>query len=403
VTAALFDAPDGWRRATLAAVCAAGGGDIRTGPFGSQLHAADYVDDGVPSVMPQNIGDNVIHLDGIARIGPADAHRLSRYLLAAGDIVYSRRGDVERRALVRGDQAGWLCGTGCLRIRPGGAVDSAYLSYYLGHPAVRRWIVRHAVGATMLNLNSRILGEVPVVVPPVEVQSRIAGLLGNLDEQIAVNERIAGHLDQLSQALFQKIFAGAPGRRGRLADLCETQYGYTAGSTGRAVGPRLLRVKDINKQNWINWPDVPYCEIPPGLIARYQLSRGDVVVARMADPGKSAIIEDDELAVFASYLVRLKAASLPHAYFVWGFLKSKAFQNHVIASKSGSVQPTMNAKVITSAELTIPPAHLIRQYHDAVAPLRAQLQANRQETTTLTTLRDALLPELLSGRRHLTG
>ncbi len=56
---------------------------------------------GIPSVMPQNIGDNRINVDGIAHISPRDAQRLSRYLLESGDIVYSRRGDVQRRALVR--------------------------------------------------------------------------------------------------------------------------------------------------------------------------------------------------------------------------------------------------------------------------------------------------------------
>ncbi len=94
-------APGGWEYTTLGMACQRGGGDIQTGPFGSQLHAADYVPLGIPSIMPQNIGDNRIVEDGIARITPEDAQRLSRYLVRAGDIVYSRRGDVERRALVR--------------------------------------------------------------------------------------------------------------------------------------------------------------------------------------------------------------------------------------------------------------------------------------------------------------
>src|SRR5262249_23606567 len=161
---------------TLGELCRSGGGDIQTGPFGSQLHASDYVSSGIPSVMPQNIGDNVIIEDGIARITPADAMRLSRYLLREGDIVYSRRGDVERRALVRPSQEGWLCGTGCLRVRPGTAADSRFLSYYLGHADVREWIVRHAIGATMLNLNTAILSIVPVTLPPRSVQMAIGGL-----------------------------------------------------------------------------------------------------------------------------------------------------------------------------------------------------------------------------------
>ena len=69
--------------------------------------------------MPQNIGDNRIDESGIARISQEDANRLKRYLVREGDIVYSRRGDVEKRALVRDTENGWLCGTGCLRVRLG--------------------------------------------------------------------------------------------------------------------------------------------------------------------------------------------------------------------------------------------------------------------------------------------
>ena len=90
---------EGWMYLPLGEVCRRGGGDVQTGPFGSQLHAADYVPVGVPSIMPLNIGDNRIIETGIARIRTADAERLSRYRVRYGDIVYSRRGDVERRAL----------------------------------------------------------------------------------------------------------------------------------------------------------------------------------------------------------------------------------------------------------------------------------------------------------------
>lgn len=123
---------------SLAVLCEEGGGEIQTGPFGSQLHASDYVEQGVPSIMPKNIGDNRVLTEDIARITEEDAQRLARYRVRPGDIVYSRRGDVEKRALICEAEDGWLCGTGCLRVRPGKAgLDSVYLSYYLAHPAVR--------------------------------------------------------------------------------------------------------------------------------------------------------------------------------------------------------------------------------------------------------------------------
>ncbi|MBK7812959.1 MAG: restriction endonuclease subunit S [Rhodocyclaceae bacterium] len=89
--------------------------DIQTGPFGSQLHAADYVDSGIPSIMPTNIGNRLeIRTEGIACIKEADAQRLERYLVRVNDVVYSRRGDVEKCAFITSRENGWLCGTGCL-------------------------------------------------------------------------------------------------------------------------------------------------------------------------------------------------------------------------------------------------------------------------------------------------
>ena len=89
-----------WEVCTLGDAVARGGGSIQTGPFGSQLHASDYVDHGIPSIMPQNIANDRISEEGIARITEEDAKRLSKYRVRKGDIIYSRRGDVERRALV---------------------------------------------------------------------------------------------------------------------------------------------------------------------------------------------------------------------------------------------------------------------------------------------------------------
>lgn len=136
MTHELFDSlPSHWETMTLGEACAKGGGNVQTGLFGSQLHASDYVPVGIPFVMPQNIGDNRILTDGVARITSADVERLSRYILQKGDIIYSRRGDVERRALVRDEEDGWMCGSGCLRVRFGyGFIDPLYASYYLGHP-----------------------------------------------------------------------------------------------------------------------------------------------------------------------------------------------------------------------------------------------------------------------------
>ena len=201
------DPPANWVVSTLGEACAQSGGDIQTGPFGSQLHASDYVAWGIPSIMPQNLGDDTISTEGIAYIRQEDAERLSRYLVRPGDIVYSRRGDVTKRALVGKEHDGWLCGTGCLRVRFGNnQVNPRYVFYYLGHPLVRDWISRHAIGATLPNLNTSILSALPFVVPPSVEQRAIAHILGTLDDKIELNRQVNETLEALARALFKSWF-----------------------------------------------------------------------------------------------------------------------------------------------------------------------------------------------------
>ena len=227
--------PEYWEYTALGAACERGGGDIQTGPFGSQLHASDYVSVGIPSIMPQNIGDNRINVDGIARISPDDASRLSRYLVREGDIVYSRRGDVERRALVRGGEDGWLCGTGCLRVRFGeSGVDSRYASYFLGHPSVREWVVRHAHGATMPNLNTSILSACPFVIPPKEAQRAIAHILGTLDDKIELNRHMNETLEAMARALFKSWFVDFDPVRAKAALRNHAALEETSAKQGRS-------------------------------------------------------------------------------------------------------------------------------------------------------------------------
>jgi len=375
----------GWRNVTLGELEVESGGVIQTGPFGSQLHASDYSSTGVP--------------EGIARVSDEHVDRLGRHRLRPGDIVYSRRGDVEKCALVTTEQAGWLCGTGRLLVRvPGLTVDTRCLAYLLSLSSTRAWISQHAVGATMPNLNTGVLREVPVVLPPIENQRGIAATLGALDDKIESNLRQLRIADGLLQVLWSRTAAEASKTR-RLADLVSTQYGLTASADAFAVGPKFLRVTDINKENWISWTSVPSVDIGEIDLSKYQLHKGDLLVARTADPGKSAIYDEASVeAVFASYLVRLRCPSYNESLYVYGFLKSSVYSKYAAGAMTGSVQKNMNARVIVDVDIPWPTCDQLDAFAAAASPLRHGINQRVSENEQLATLRDTLLPEVLSGR-----
>ena len=104
--------------------------DIQTGPFGSQLHKEDYVDNGTPIVTVEHLGNRHFTRQNLPCVSNADKQRLSRYTLSTGDIVFSRVGSVDRCSFVDHDYEGWLFSGRCLRVRPNASIVPLYLYYY---------------------------------------------------------------------------------------------------------------------------------------------------------------------------------------------------------------------------------------------------------------------------------
>ena len=144
--------------------------NIQTGPFGSQLHQSDYSEFGTPVVMPKDLTGGKISEKSIARVSEDHVNRLSRHIINSGDILYSRRGDVGRCAFATEFEKGWLCGTGCLRVTINlSEANPKFIFYQLQQPDVIGWVENHAVGSTMLNLNTTILSNIPLVLPKLEI------------------------------------------------------------------------------------------------------------------------------------------------------------------------------------------------------------------------------------------
>jgi type I restriction enzyme S subunit len=172
--------------------------NLKTGPFGSSLHKADYVSSGIPVVNPMHILNGRIVPDQKTTIAKKTFERLGEFRLEEKDVVLGRRGEMGRAAVVRKLEAGWLCGTGSLILRQHGALVPDYLQRYLSSPAVVSTLEGESVGSTMVNLNQGILRSLDIPVPPLNEQRRIAV---KLDITIAAVEACRQRLDGVAAIL----------------------------------------------------------------------------------------------------------------------------------------------------------------------------------------------------------
>ncbi len=201
--------PDGWKETALRHLHCS----VQTGPFGSQLHAEEYVEGGWPVVNPMNLVEGEISAVETMTVSDQKRTELARHILAPGDIVFGRRGEMGRAGLAEEAHRGWLCGTGSLRLRLRSTlITPTYLKLLLETPVARAYFELASVGSTMDNLNSEIVLALPTLVPPIATQDRIVedvharretaeALRGRLERQI-------GLLQEHRQALITAAVAG---------------------------------------------------------------------------------------------------------------------------------------------------------------------------------------------------
>lgn len=346
--------------------------------------------------MPTNIRDLRISTDGIARVSAEHVERLARHQLRAGDIVYSRRGDVEKCALVTPEQDSWLCGTGCLLVRVAGPqVDARYLAYALSLPETRDWITSHAVGATMPNLNTEVLREVPVSLPPIETQRTIAATLGALDEKIESNRRAIAIALGLLDAIAERESDLLPSVS--LGDLASLERATTNPS---GLGDVFVDHFSLPAFDATGQPE----HVPAATIKSNKIDIGgnSILVSRL-NPRINrtwwAHPRPDVPSLASTEFAVLTAHSDAELAALWLAVRAPCFREELplrVTGTSGSHQRVRPDDLVL---IEVPDVRSLDQSTKLTALNLLGLCATRRtETAQLAALRDALLPGLLSGR-----
>lgn len=399
-----------WEKVKLGDICA----NIQTGPFGSQLHQHDYSETGTPVVMPKDLIGGKISEQSIARVSQDHVQRLNRHIIQKGDILYSRRGDVGRCAFATDHETGWLCGTGCLRVTTNTTIaDSKFVFYQLQQPEVVGWVEKHAVGATMLNLNTTILSNIPLLLPPIETQRRIADTLSAYDDLIENNRKQIKLLEEAAQRLYKEWFVDLhfPGHEHtKIVD--GVPEGWEPCSLNDVIefDPKVRLDKDRVKQF------VPMSALSTSSMvldvneisdttsnSGSKFQNGDTLLARITpclENGKTAFVhglEADEGAVGSTEYIVMRSKKL-NPYMVYLLSRTNSFRQSAINSMSGSDgRQRVKADKLKALAYLLPPAGLAHSFEQMVSPMFEMVFALNKQIFAATQARDRLLPKLMSG------
>ena len=264
-------------------------------------------------------------------------------------------------------------------------------------------------------LDTQVLEEWPIPLPPLPTQKKIAAVISTYDDLIENNQRRIALLEKMAEGIYREWFVRLrfPGHEKvkaikgvpegwqvkKLGELVRTQYGYTASAETEGEGPKFLRITDIASAA-INWEFVPHCKIEEKDEEKYLLREGDIVVARTGATVGYAKRINKQLpkAVFASYLVRLIPKRKSDAIFLGLSVERSAFKDFIWMFVTGVAQPQANATTMALFPVFYPPESLLIEFNQIVEPILDEKELLLNQASVLARTRDMLLPRIISGK-----
>ncbi len=368
---------------------------IKTGPFGTQLKAAEYQKSGTPVLNVKNLGYGSVSKAKLDYVGSETADRLKIHLLKKGDIVFGRKGAVDRHAYIDYEADGWMQGSDCIRMRiESNTINPRFLSYYFltnKHKAFMISMCSH--GTTMASLNQKILEQIELPYPDRTYQDKVVDTLERFDKKIKVNSEINENLLQQAQTLFAEAFP--------YSFIDELPDGWRKGTVDDII--------EIHDSKRIPLSGAQRDKMTKKIYPYYgAASLMDYVDEYIFDGIYLLLGEDGTVVDDAGY---------PVLQYIWGqfWVNNHA---HILTGKNGysveslmllfkrtpvksivtgAVQPKISQANLRSIPVVIPSADALSSFNLQIAPMFEQIRQNVDQNKALAQLRDTLLPKLMSG------
>ena len=420
----LSDLPDGWVWTALEEVIQIIDYRGRTPPYSSE---------GIPHLRSSNIKNGKIIWNDLKYVTEETYDKyMTRGLPRQGDLLFTTEAPLGEVAFAPNKK--FSLAQRIMILRPfEDIIKPEFLLYQIQAGSFQERLRISETGSVVKGISSRNFKPFPIIISPLPEQHRIVvkieELLTKLDAGINALYKVQSQLKRYRQSVLKSAFEGKLTEAWRVEHQGETEptvpiaddlpngwtwttvekiaqqihYGYTESATNDPIGPKFLRITDI-QNNSVNWDSVPYCRIDEVKQQQYLLKENDLVFARTgATVGKSFLIQGSiPDAVFASYLIRIVLKKEINAKFVYTFFQSQSYWMQIHQGKVGSGQPNVNAKILSQITLPLPP---LPEQQAIVSEVESRLSVADEVEKTVTAelkraeqLRQSILKKAFSGK-----
>jgi len=428
---------DDWIWVTLEDVQEPHGHAIVSGPFGSNIGSRFFVNDGVPVIRGNNLTTDMTRFidDGFVFVTEDKASELAGCEAIAGDLIFTAAGSLGQVGLIpsTAKYPKYIISNKQMRARLNRQkVDPLFAFYWFSSPWMVEYINNRNTGSSVPLINLSILRSLPLPLPPLSEQRAIAHVLGTLDDKIELNRRMNQTLEAMAQALFKSWFvdfdpvrAKAEGRRPAGMDeemaamfpdefeeseLGEIPKGWKVSKLGEVVA-----INEHNITQDYSYQNIDYIDISSVNVGRleattnYELkdapsrakrlvSHGDTIWSCVRPNRKSFLYihqPSPNLVVSTGFVVLTPKAVTPCYLYAW--VTTDLFVEYLSYNADGSAYPAIRPDRFAYSDILLPSIQLLKQFEQQVRPIRDRIAHNERESINLATIRDLLLPKLLSG------
>ena len=409
-----------WKKWTIGELISQTKTTIQTGPFGTVLSASEFVDYGIPVISVREIREGFIRVtDETPCVTDETFSRLGKYTLSANDIVFARKGSVDRSAVIPDGAERYFLGSDGIRIRFDKRVVNPNLMLYIFQsPSTKQFLIQSSYGTTMAGLNEKILSALEFYLPEtMEEQNRIVQVLTDIDKQLTLTEEMIAKKRAIKQGTMQELLTGKkrlPGFSGEWQNFnlmkhskIKARIGWQGLKKSEYLdsGYALLVTGTDFDNGRVQWDQCHYVTR-----SRYdqdrniQIQSNDILITKDGSLGKAALVQGlSKPATLNSGIFVIRP--LQNAYdpvFVYHIMSSFVFKDFLDKLSAGSTIIHLYQKDVGKFEFLLPPtieeqkgiAAVLSEMDADIAALEEKLAKYRQ-------VKQGMMQQLLTGKIRL--